>query len=69
MLHRETVGRAMREANTKKYIKTQVKMEAKMCNQHNSIAINSAQLEEHIKLTNSSTFSSSHMDEENKGKV
>lgn len=27
-------------------------MEAKMCNKHNSIAFNSAQLEEHIKLTN-----------------
>jgi hypothetical protein len=29
-----------------------VKMEAKMSNKHNSVAINSAQLEEHIKLTN-----------------
>jgi hypothetical protein len=44
-------------------------MEAKICDRHNSVTINSAQVEEYIKLTNASTFSSAHMDEGDKRNI
>jgi hypothetical protein len=42
MLHYETVGRAMREANTVSTLKCKLKWKLKMYNQHGLTAINSA---------------------------
>jgi hypothetical protein len=51
MIPYERVGRATTEANANKYMKTKVKMEAKVCNWHNSMQCNQfSKTEEHTSL-------------------